>query len=114
MKARAARPQKVRVARLQSRAEAAGERFGHALAEMIDEEDRIEILAAVPDFDASHLVVDVLPGEIDVEGDAETKRTLLSRFALPCAVNPRATTARLNRGRLIVKAPKAKLPVRDS
>jgi len=76
------------------------------LAEMIDEDNRVEILAAVPGFEASNLGVDVLPRSIDIETNAGAEPGLLCHFELPCAVKTRKTTARLNHGRLTVVAPK--------
>jgi HSP20 family molecular chaperone IbpA len=77
-----------------------------SLAELIEDDDRIEIIAAVPGFDAAHLAVDVLPDAIVIEGDRNAGRELLCRLDLPCAVQARKTAARLDHGRLTVTAPK--------
>jgi HSP20 family molecular chaperone IbpA len=71
---------------------------------MIEDDDRIEIVAAVPGFDAAHLAVDVLPDAIVIEGNRNAGRELLCRLDLPCAVQARKAAARLDHGRLTVTA----------
>jgi HSP20 family molecular chaperone IbpA len=77
-----------------------------SLAELIEDDDRIEIIAAVPGFDAAHLAVDVLPDAIVIEGDRNAGPKQLCRLHLPCAVQARTAAARLDQGRLTVTAPK--------
>ncbi len=77
-----------------------------SLAELIEDDDRIEIIAAVPGFDAAHLAVDVLPDAIIIEGDRNAGRKLLCCLHLPCAVQARNAAARLDRERLTITAPK--------
>jgi HSP20 family molecular chaperone IbpA len=51
-----------------------------------DNDNEIRIIAAVPDVDAGHLTVDVLPGSIVVEAEAATspvERYSVFPFARP-------------------------------
>jgi HSP20 family molecular chaperone IbpA len=76
------------------------------LAELIENDDGFEIIAAVPGCRASHLAVDVLPDAIVIEGDRDVGQKLLCRLHLPCGVQTRKTAAYLDHGRLTITAPK--------
>ena len=77
------------------------------LAEMIESDDGIENIAAVPGFDAAHLSVDVLPDAIAIEGARDAgPKIFLGCLHLPFAVQVRKIVARLEDGRLIINAPR--------
>lgn len=78
------------------------------LAGVEDNDKEIRIIAAVPDVDASHLTVDVLPGSIVVEGEAAgspVERCCV--FPLHERIRPAAVRAELSNGDLTIVAPKA-------
>jgi len=78
------------------------------LAGIEDNAREIRIIAAVPDVDASHLTVDVLPGSIVVEGDADTSPVeRYSVFPLHDPIKPAAVKAEFSNGDLTIVAPKA-------
>src|SRR5579863_790742 len=78
------------------------------LAGIEDNGKEIRIIAAVPDVDAGHLTVDVLPGSIVVEGEASTNPVeRYSVFPLHDPIKPAAVTAEFSNGDLTIVAPKA-------
>jgi HSP20 family molecular chaperone IbpA len=78
------------------------------LAGMEDNANEIRIIAAVPDVDAGHLTVDVLPGSIVVEGEAFTNPVeRYSVFPLHDPIEPTAVTAEFSNSDLTIVAPKA-------
>jgi HSP20 family molecular chaperone IbpA len=81
------------------------------LAGIEDNGNEMRIIAAVPDVDAGHLTVDVLPGLIVVEGIASTNPVeRYSVFHLHAPIQPAAVRAELNHGDLTIVAPKAVAP----
>jgi HSP20 family molecular chaperone IbpA len=78
------------------------------LAGIEDNGSEIRIIAAVPDVDARHLTVDVLPGSIVVEGEASTQPVeRYSVFPLHDPIKPTAVRAEFSNGDLTIVAPKA-------
>jgi HSP20 family molecular chaperone IbpA len=78
------------------------------LAGIEDNNREIRIVAAVPDVDASHLTVDVLPGAIVVEGEADTSPLERnSVFPLHDPIKPAVVRAEFSNGDLTIVAPKA-------
>lgn len=78
------------------------------LAGIEDNDNEIRIIAAVPDVDARHLTVDVLPGSIIVEGEAVTSPVeRYSVFPLHEPIKPAAVRAEFSNGDLCIVAPKA-------
>lgn len=78
------------------------------LAGIEDNEKEIRIIAAVPDVDAGHLTVDVLPGSIVVEGEAATNPVeRYSVFPLHDPIKTAAVKAEFSNGDLTIVAPKA-------
>ncbi len=86
------------------------------LAGIEDRDGDIRITAAVPDVDADHLTVDVLPGSIVVEGEpaGDPSRTRYSVFPLHERIDPAAVTAEFSNGDLTVVVPKIAGPKADS
>jgi HSP20 family molecular chaperone IbpA len=81
------------------------------LAGIEDNDNKIRIIAAVPDVDASHLTVDVLPGSIVVEGEAATSPVeRYSVFPLCEPIEPAGVKAEFRNGDLTIVAPKANPP----
>ena len=78
------------------------------LAGIEDNDRAIRITAAVPDIDACHLILNVVPGSIVVEGKAATSPLeRYSVFPLHEAIKPAEVRAELSNGDLTIVAPKA-------
>ena len=78
------------------------------LAGIEDNDNEIRIIAAVPDVDAGHLTVDVLPRSIVVEGEAAKNPVArYSVFPLHDHIKTAAVKAELSNGDLTIVAPKA-------
>ena len=83
------------------------ERMLSPLAGIEDNGNEIRIIAAVPDVDAAHLTVDVLPRSIVVEGEASgDPAERYSVFPLNGPIEPAAVKAEFANGDLTIVAPK--------